>query len=254
MKTKGKVILEFIEIYGKQPVREALSGGWPVSELLLRGEPGDEMARTLGRLASEARVKVTKMEPAAFDRRFRRSTQGVVAIVREVSFDDLDAVKGRVQGRREPLFLALDGIEDPQNLGAITRTAFAMGVDAVVIPRRRSAALGEGAAKASAGAIFRQPICQVPNIHSFIEWAKNNGLWVYGLDAGGTHVLWDLDLSGPVALIVGGEGKGLSRLVRERCDFLVKIPMAGAIGSLNASVSCGIAVSEVARQRAKRER
>ena len=246
----GKQV-DYIEIYGKQPVHEALSGGWPVRGIITRGEAQDRLVKSLVEMAEGAGVPVTALEPPAFDRRFPRSTQGVAAVVKEVSFVGLDDVLADIHSERRPLFLALDGILDPHNLGAITRTAYAMGVDAVVIPRRRSAAIREGAAKASAGAIFRQPICQVPNIHYFAQWAKENGLWVYGLDAVGKDALWDTDLTGGVALIVGSEGKGLSHLVREKCDFLLSIPMAGQIGSLNASVACGMAVFEAFRQREK---
>jgi len=241
--------LGYIEVFGKQPVHEALSGGWPVREIITRGDPQDHLVKSSVNFARGAGVKVTALEPPAFDRRFSRSTQGVVAVVKQVAFSDPDDILAGVPSGRQPLFLALDGIEDPQNLGAIIRTAYAMGVDAVVIPRRRSAAIGEGAAKSSAGALFRQPICQVPNIHSFTEWAKCKGLWVYGLDAGGKDSLWETDLRGGVALIVGSEGKGLSHLVRESCDFLLRIPMVGRIGSLNASVACAMAIYEVQRQR-----
>ncbi len=248
---KGKKSLDYMEIFGKQPVHEALSGGWPVHEVITRGDPKDSLVKSLVNIARGTGVQVTELEIPAFDRRFPRSTQGVAAIVKEVSFWDPDDVLARIPAERKPLFLALDGIEDPHNLGAITRTAYAMGVDAVVIPRRRSAAIGEGAAKSSAGAIFKEPICQVPNIHYFTEWAKRNGLWVFGLDAGGKDSLWETDLTGGVALVVGSEGKGLSHLVKERCDFLLRIPMEGRIGSLNASVACGMAVYEIRRQREK---
>ncbi|HHW25909.1 MAG TPA: 23S rRNA (guanosine(2251)-2'-O)-methyltransferase RlmB [Firmicutes bacterium] len=246
---KGTKSQDYIEIFGKQPVHEALSGGWPVREVITRGQPQDYLVKSSVNLAKEAGVRVTVLEPPAFDRRFPRQTQGIAAVVRQVGFLGLDEILAGVPSGRQPFFLALDGIQDPHNLGALVRTAYAMGVDAVVIPRRRSAAIGEGAAKSSAGAIFRQPICQVPNIHSFTEWAKDRGLWVYGLDAGGKDSLWDTDLRGGVALIVGSEGKGLSHLVRERCDFLIRIPMVGRIGSLNASVACAMAIYEVRRQR-----
>jgi 23S rRNA (guanosine2251-2'-O)-methyltransferase len=240
---------DYIEIYGRQPVNEALSKGWPVRELVVRqGARETSLTEMISRAASLG-VKITVMEPSAFDRKFPRQSQGVVAVVRDVQTVNLDDVKRDIPQGQVPLFVALDGIEDPHNLGAITRTCLAMGVHAVVVPKRRTASLGEGAAKSSAGAIFRQPICQVSNIHYFIEWAKREGLWVYGLDAGATSDIWNTDLSGPVALVIGGEDKGLARLTREKCDFLVKIPMSGRIGSLNASVACGMALSECQRQR-----
>ncbi len=241
----------FIHIFGKQPVQEALTGGWPVKEILLRGQVQDDFLKSVASAAKKVGIPTVSLEPPAFDRRFVRASQGVVAIVKDVESFGLDEVMESIPKERHPFFVALDGIEDPHNLGAIARTAYAMGVDAVVTPRRRSASIGEGAAKASAGAIFRQPICQVANIHYFTKWAKDNGLWVYGLDAQGKDTLWDTDFAGGVALVVGSEGRGISRLVRERCDFLVRIPMSGSIGSLNASVAAGMAIMEVQRQRQK---
>lgn len=242
----------YIQIYGKQPVSEALASGWPVKEIILRKDATDPSLRIISEKATREGIPVTFLELGHFDSKFPRSTQGVMAKVREVEFRDLEEVLASVPDGDDPLFVALDGIQDPQNLGAICRTAHAMGVHGVVVPRRRVASLGEGAAKASAGAIFYQPICEVPNIHYFIEWAKHKGLWVYGLEASGQNTLWDTDVTGPLALIVGSEGKGLSRLARERCDFLVRIPMYGKVTSLNASVACGIALGEIRRQRSRR--
>lgn len=239
----------YIQIYGRQPVNEALSNGWPVREVVFRQGPKDAFLQAIAAKAASLGVRSSTMEPHAFDRSYPRQSQGVTAIVREVQMKSLDDVKRDIPPGQAPFFVALDGIEDPHNLGAIARTSLAMGVDGVVVPRHRSAGIGEGAAKSSAGAIFVQPICQVPNIHYFIEWAKREGLWVYGLDADAPSDIWTTDLSGPVALIVGGEDRGLSRLTREKCDFLVKIPMTGRIGSLNASVACAMAICECQRQR-----
>ncbi len=241
---------ECIRIFGKQPVSEALSARWPVRELLIRGEPRDTFTRNLIELAASQGIQITFLEQTVFDRRFARSSQGVAALVQGVRYLELNEALGMVPPGESPLFVALDGIEDPHNLGAISRTALAIGAHAVIVPRRRTAGLGEGAAKSSAGAVFRQPLCQVPNINYFIQWAKDNGLWVFGLDGHGEKTTWDVDLTCGVVLVVGGEGRGLSRLTRERCDCLVRIPMSGAIGSLNASVACGMALYEVMRQRA----
>lgn len=248
MNARGQV-QGYIQVSGKQPVSEALGGGWPVKEVFLRSGTDDPFTRQIAKKASSLGVRVSVTEARAFDKRFPRQSQGVAAAVREVPLVDLDEVFDRIPPGQVPLFVALDGIEDPHNLGAVTRTALAMGVHAVVIPRRRTAAVGEGAAKASAGAVFLEPVCQVPNIHYLIEWARRKGLWVFGLDAGGQDTIWGTDMSGPSVLIVGGEGKGLARLTRDKCDFLVRIPMLGEIGSLNASVACGMALSEIRRQR-----
>lgn len=239
----------YIQISGRQPVREALSDGWPVREVVFRQGARDAFLQEIAAKAASTGVGTSTIESQAFDRRYPRQSQGVVAIVREVQMKSLDEVKRDIPLGQDPLFVALDGILDPHNLGAITRTALAMGAHAVVIPKHRSAGVGEGAAKSSAGAIFKQAICQVPNIHYFIEWAKREGMWVCGLDAEATTDIWSTDLSGPIALIVGGEDRGLARLTREKCDFLVKIPMTGRIGSLNASVAFGMAICECRRQR-----
>jgi 23S rRNA (guanosine2251-2'-O)-methyltransferase len=241
--------LKYVRIHGRQPVNEALLSGWPVREVVVRQGSKDAFLTEVVSKASSLGIKTVLMDSAAFDRTFPRQSQGVVATVIEVETRNLDDVKRDIPAGQDPLFVALDGIEDPHNLGAITRTCLAMGVHAVVIPKHRTASLGEGAAKSSAGAIFKQPICQVSNIHYFIEWAKRQGMWVYGLDAGATSDIWNTDLTGPLALIIGGEDRGLARLTREKCDFLVKIPMVGEIGSLNASVASGIAISECKRQR-----
>lgn len=242
---------EYIRVFGKQPVSEALSARWPVRELLIRGAPRDGFTRSLVESAASQGIQVTYLEQASFDRRFGRSSQGVAALVQGVSYLEPKEALGMVPPGSPPLFVALDGIEDPHNFGAISRTALAIGAHAVVVPRRRTAGLGEGAAKSSAGAVFRQPLCQVPNINYFIKWAKDNGLWIFGLDSHGEKTIWDVDFTCGVVLVVGGEGRGLSRLARERCDFLVRIPMSGAIGSLNASVACGMVLYEVMRQRAR---
>lgn len=246
--------IDYIQISGKQPVNEALSNGWPVREVILRQGPKDAFLEEIAAKAAAMGVRASYMGPQAFDRKFSRFSQGVAAAVKEVQMMNLDDVKRDIPPGQDPLFVALDGIEDPHNLGAVTRTALAMGVHAVVIPKHRSAGIGEGAAKSSAGSIFIEPMCQVPNIHYFIEWAKREGLWVYGLDAEATADIWSTDLSGPVALVLGGEDKGLSRLTRDKCDFLMKIPMTGRIGSLNASVACGMAICECQRQRQEKTR
>lgn len=242
----------YIRVSGKQPLNEALRSGWPVYQVYVRGQAQDKFVRELVRLAESSGIAVAYLDPASFDRRFPGASQGIVGLVREVALRTPEEVLAGIAPGEQPLIVALDGIEDPQNLGAIVRTCHAMGAHAVVVPRRRSAAIAEGAAKASAGAVFVEPICQVSNMSLFIEWSKKQGFWVYGLDARGPNDIWSTDFSGPVVLVVGSEGRGLSRLVSERCDFLVRIPMSGTIGSLNASVACGMALYEIKRQRTRK--
>jgi len=238
-----------IHIYGKQPVNEALESGWPVKVILVRGRDDQGHADSVLKKARSRGIKISTMDPRDFDSRFPKASQGIAATVGEVKFKPLEQLLAGVPLDEVPLFVALDGIQDPQNEGSICRTSHAMGVHGLVVPRRRTAPFGEGAFKASAGAMFHQPISEVPNIHHFIQWCKKNGIWVCGLDGGADTSLWEMDLTVPLALVVGSEGKGLSRLVRERCDYLAKIPMFGKIDSLNASVACGMALYEVQRQR-----
>ena len=214
---KGK---KHFNIGGKRPVMEALMCGWPVLKLFIRKEPHSTELWDFSKKAGARGIPVSYIEPREYDKRYSRHSQGVCAVVRGVEFITPPEILEKVKKKGEsPLFLALDGIQDPQNIGAIIRTALAMGVHAVVVPRKRTAPLGEGAAKSSAGAIFQQPVCEVSNINQFIKWAQNNGMWIYGLDMAGENTIWETDMTGPMVLVLGGEGKGLSRLVGEHCDF-----------------------------------
>ncbi|MBP8132406.1 MAG: 23S rRNA (guanosine(2251)-2'-O)-methyltransferase RlmB [Candidatus Hydrogenedentes bacterium] len=151
------------------------------------------------------------------------------------------------------LFVALDGVEDPQNFGAIVRSASACGASAVIFTRDRAAPLSPAMVKAAAGAVEHVPLVRVTNLVRAIETVQGAGFWVSALDAAGDKLLWDVDLTGRTMLIIGGEGKGVRRLVRERCDHLLRIPITGPITSLNASVSAGIALAECLRQRQPRK-
>ncbi|MBE3519797.1 MAG: 23S rRNA (guanosine(2251)-2'-O)-methyltransferase RlmB [Firmicutes bacterium] len=236
-------------ISGRQAVAEALRSRWPVREVLISRKSAKRFDEIL-RYAEQAGVSVVVLDDDLFRAKCSGAFQGISAVIEEVPAVEVQDLLERAGQRGEDAFLlAVDGVEDPQNLGAMARTALSMGVHGLVVPRRRVAKLGQGAARASAGAVFHLPVAEVPNMHWFIRWAKENGLWVYGLDAAGSVELWSQDFAGPVAIVVGGEGRGLSRLVRESCDVLVKIPMYGPINSLNASVAAALALYEVRRQR-----
>lgn len=233
-------------IYGINPVLEALRSG-RVRELRV-GERGDDRIRDLLALAGQHQITVRRVPVDALLRDARGGVhQGVVAEVeeaREYGLDDL--VNAAVQ---PALIVVLDGVEDPHNLGAILRTADAAGVDGVVVQERRSAALGGAAAKASAGAVAHVRVAQVVNIARAVDELKELGVWSVGL-AGEAATSYDnIDMSGPIALVLGAEGTGLRRLVRERCDYLASIPMRGHVGSLNVSVAAGIVLFEAVRQR-----
>lgn len=179
--------------------------------------------------------------------------QGMVGLVDRLKVYGLDEVLEEVKGRSEPaLLLALDGIQDTGNLGSILRVAETVGVNAVILPKNRCAKLGAGAAKSSAGALEYVRIVQVPNLRTAMKAIREAGIWLVGADEEANSVYYDLDLSVPLALIVGGEGKGLRRLTKESCDLLVRIPMRGRIGSLNAAVAVAVLVFEIIRQRTKK--
>jgi 23S rRNA (guanosine2251-2'-O)-methyltransferase len=199
-------------------------------------------------LAEEQGVPIIRVPAATLDRDSKRGVhQGVVAEIAQVeSYTVEDLVRG---ARSTPLVVVLDGIEDPQNLGAILRTADAAGVDGVVVQSRRSAALGGATAKASAGAVAHVRVAEVVNIARAVEELKELGVWTVGL-AGEAATTYDsIDFTLPTAVVLGAEGAGLRRLVRERCDHLAAIPMQGHVGSLNVSVAAGIALFEAVRQR-----
>ena len=233
-------------IYGINPVLEALRAG-RVKELRVGERGGDRMRQVLA-LASEHGVRVRRVPPEMLDRDSRRGVhQGVVAEIEEVGTWSVEEL---VRGADGPaLLVVLDGIEDPHNLGAILRTVDAAGAHGIVLQNRRSAALEGAAAKAAAGALAHVKIAEVVNIARAIEELKEAGVWSVGL-AGEAPTSYDsIDFTVPTAFIVGAEGAGLRRLVRERCDHLVSIPMGGHVSSLNVSVATGIAVFEAVRQR-----
>jgi 23S rRNA (guanosine2251-2'-O)-methyltransferase len=233
-------------IYGINPVIEALRAG-RVKELRV-SQRSDDRLRELLALAGDSGVPVRRVAADALDRDARRGVhQGVVADVEEMQeFSVADLVSG---ARGAPLIVVLDGVEDPHNLGAILRTADAAGVDGVIIQSRRAAALGGAAAKASAGAVSHVRIAEVVNIARAIEELKELGVWTVGLAGESTTSYDAIDFTVPSAIVLGAEGSGLRRLVRERCDFLARIPMRGQVSSLNVSVSAGIALFEAVRQR-----
>lgn len=233
-------------IYGINPVLEALRAG-RVKELRI-GDRGDERMRQLLALAAERDVRVRRVPADALDRDARHGVhQGVVADVESPADYSVEDLVRAAEG--PPLIVVLDGIEDPHNLGAILRTADAAGADGLVLQRRRSAALDGAAAKASAGAVAHVRIAEVVNIARAIEELKEAGVWTVGL-AGDAITSYDsIDFTSPSAIVLGAEGTGLRRLVRERCDYVAAIPMQGRVGSLNVSVAAGIALFEAVRQR-----
>jgi 23S rRNA (guanosine2251-2'-O)-methyltransferase len=238
-------------IAGRNPVLEALRAGTSLDRIVIQsgttGRPIDDIRA----LAEERNVRVMAMEKERFgELGGGASAQGVVAFAQPRSLPTLDAVLRLPVERGEQGFvLLLDEIEDPQNLGALIRTAECAGVHGVILPRHRAAHVTPAASKASAGATEHMMIVEVTNLVAAIERLKEEGYWVVGLDAAGDRPYTGPDYSTPIALVVGSEGKGLRRLVRERCDFVVQIPLRGRIASLNASVAGALVMYEVVRKR-----
>ena len=238
-------------IEGRNAVTEALRAGTPIDKIYLaRGETD----AALGHIASTARSKgvvVVECDRRKLDGMSRtHSHQGVIALaaVREyVSVEDILA--DAAAKNEKPLIVVCDEISDPHNLGAIIRTAYCAGAHGVIIPKRRSAGLTSVVAKTSAGAVSHMKVARVPNIPSLLKDLKKQGVWVFGTAADGTTGLYDADLKGPAAIVIGSEGDGMTRLAAENCDFLVSIPMKGDLNSLNASASAAILLYEAVRQR-----
>lgn len=236
-------------IYGLNPVLEAFRAGRKIKTVYV-ASGRHEKAEMVRQEAGKRGIPVETPSPAFFDGRFPKGHQGIAARVVQkgyLALDDLLAIPAK---KGEPaLFIVLDGIEDPRNFGAILRSADAAGGHGVVIQSHRAATPGPEAAKASAGAVEYVPVSMVPNIKHAMRVMKEEGISVAGLEADGDIALWDADLTVPLALVIGSEGKGARKTVRENCDIMVTIPMMGKVNSLNASVAAGIALFEILRQR-----
>jgi 23S rRNA (guanosine2251-2'-O)-methyltransferase len=239
---------------GPNAVREALLAGRPLQTVVIaRGRHGQRLEEIV-RLARRHNVPVRFEDRPRLDQMAgTREHQGVLAMVASKAAISLDDLLARSNPPGLPpasrLLVLLDGVEDPQNLGAIIRSALAAGAAGIVVPERRAAGLGEAAARASAGAVAHLPVARVINLPRAMEALKSAGYWLVGLDERAQRRYTDVDLTGAIALVLGGEGKGLHQLVRERCDFLVSIPSSGPVPSLNVSVAAGVALFEVVRQR-----
>lgn len=236
-------------IYGLNPVLEALRAGREVKTVYVlagRREKIDEV----GQSAAGRGVPVKKVDNDFFESRFPKGHQGIAAVVAPRKYATLDDIMAIPAAKNElPLFLILDLVEDPRNFGAILRVADAVGVHGVVIQSHRSATLTPEAVKSSAGAAEYMPVAMVSNIKHAISAMKDQGIVVAGAEAGGKNQLWTTDLSVPLALVIGSEGRGLRRTVGEDCDIIISLPMRGMVNSLNASVAAGIILFEITRQR-----
>lgn len=240
------------KIFGINSVTELLRAGRSVQRLLIvEQRKSDRDVQEIIRLAKESGIEIRMTTRDALNREAPNALhQGVLAIAAARDYGTLyDILEIPAQKGQVPLFLILDGVEDPRNLGAILRTAEVAGVHGVIIPERRAAGLTETVAKVAAGALEYVPVVKVVNIVNTLEDLKKAGVWITGAEAGGELVYWDADFIRPTAIVLGGEDKGIRRLVREHCDYLVSLPLMGKINSLNVSVATGALLYEVLRQR-----
>ena len=238
-------------IEGRNAVIEALRAGTPIDKIYIaRGETD----ATLGHIASTARGKgvvVTEADRRKLDGMSRtKSHQGVIAIAAVREYAEVDDLLSAAREKGEkPLIVVCDELSDPHNLGAVIRTADAAGAHGVIIPKRRSAGLTAIVGKTSAGAVAHVPVARVPNLPALLKQLKDEGVWIFGAALDGTTSLYQADLKGPAAIVIGSEGMGMGRLVTENCDFTVSIPMFGKINSLNASAAAAVLLYEAVRQR-----
>ena len=238
-------------IEGRNAVIEALRSGENIDKIYLAKGETD---KTLGHIASRAREKgivVVEADRRKLDGMSRtHAHQGVIALAAMREYVSVQSLLDAAAEKGEaPLLVVCDEISDPHNLGAILRTAECAGAHGVIIPKRRSAGLTAIVGKTSAGAVSYMPVARVSNLPATLEELKKKGVWVYGTAAEGTTDLYEADLKGPAAIVIGSEGSGMGRLVREKCDFLVSIPMKGHISSLNASAAAAILLYEAVRRR-----
>ena len=237
-------------LVGRNPIREALKSGRTVEKLLVAQGDLSGAAKDIIRMARDAGAVVQTVDRSRLDQIYP-AHQGMLAYVAAVDYKSLDDILALAQERGEDAFiLILDGVTDPHNLGAIIRSAECAGAHGVVLPERRAAGLGPAAAKAAAGALNYLPIARVKNLNRTIDELKQRGVWVIGTAMDGEDAL-SADLTGPVALVIGSEGEGISHLTLQKCDRTVTLPMKGQIVSLNASVAAGILMYEIVRARAK---
>ncbi len=238
-------------IEGRNPVLEALKSGREIDKILVQsGEKNGSLKKIIA-VAREKKIVVTETERRRLDAMsVTHSHQGVIAFAAAREYSTVeDILKSAADKGEQPFIVIADDLTDPHNLGSVIRTANAAGAHGVIIPKRNSVGLSPVVEKTSAGALEFTPVARVSNLASTIEFLKKKNIWVVGADMDGSETIYTHDFSGAVAIVVGSEGKGVSRLVREKCDFIVSIPMSGQINSLNASVAAALMMYEVVRTR-----
>lgn len=239
-------------VAGRNSVSEALKSGRSINKVYIaRGNMEGSIREIIGAV-KEQKIPLQEVERSFLDKLTAERHQGIVAEVAPYAYVDVeDMIASAREKGEDPLVLILAELEDPHNFGAILRTAEAAGVHGVIIPKRRGVQLNATVAKVSSGAAEYVPVARVANLVQTAEKLKELGLWVTGADMQGENSLWEAGLTGPLAVIIGGEGRGIPKLLKEKCDFLTRIPMKGKISSLNASAAASAILFEVLRQRSK---
>ena len=239
-----------MKIYGRNAVEEALRSGATIDRLLVKNGIKDAHGNRIIGEAKDRGVRVIFRDGAALDREVPRGAnhQGFVAEVTDFEYADVDDILAYAKEKNEPPFIVLlDGVEDPHNLGAIIRVAECAGVHGIIIPKHRSVSVNDTVVKVSSGAAQYMRVAKVTNINDTIKYLQENGVWVFAADMDGENI-YSANISGAVAFVIGGEGKGVSRLTRSLCDGAVAIPMFGKVNSLNASVAAGVVIYEKVRR------
>ena len=241
------------QVEGRNAVLELLESDRDINKIYISdGEKHGSINKIIA-LAKEKKIIINEISKAKINQMAQtENNQGVIAIVPPFNYCEIEDILEVAKNKKEkPFIIILDGIEDPHILGSIIRTAETAGVHGIIIPKRRAVAVNSTVSKVSAGAVEHIKIARVNNINETINYLKENDIWIYGTDMNTDKYYYDEDFTGNIAIVIGSEGFGMSRLVKENCDFLVKIPMKGKITSLNASVSAGIVIYEAVKQRNK---
>ena len=237
-------------VYGRNAVKELLGSGRDIEKIYVQSGEKEGSINLLIGIASERKIPIIEYDKNKLDNMCAGARhQGIVAYAAEHNYSTVDEILEYAESKGEkPFIVVLDGVEDPHNLGAIIRSAECCGVHGIIIPKRRAVGLTATVAKASAGAIEHMRVAKVTNLPTAIDELKEKGLWIYGADMDGQRV-YDSDLKGSCAIVMGSEGFGISRLVKEKCDFIVSIPLYGAVNSMNVSCAAAIILAEAARQK-----
>ncbi len=244
------------QIEGRNPVIEALTSDKTIEKIYIQKGNVQGSAQKVINLAKKKKIQISEVDKNKLNAMAEtESHQGVIALISPINYVSVDDILNRAAEKGEqPFIIILDEIEDPHNLGSVIRSANAFGAHGVIIPKHRSASVTATVVKTSAGACFHTPVAKVTNLVNTMKELKKRGVWITGADMGGEKNIYNADFSGPIAIVIGNEGCGMSRLVREECDFIVNIPMVGEIESLNASVSASIFMYKVSEIRGKGEK